>query len=311
MAINFGRQGTETPLQANRFKDVTKIIFEKRPDESPFTALMIALDRAVSGTGDPEFKWFNKGIRPQTTTVTADALIADVTIEVTNASIFLPNDIIIVVDQTSGAFLATHRITAVDTGTDIITVVRAINGSIADANITDGDTLFRVGNAHGEGSALPESLVQRLEELFNYCQIFRHSTKYTRTFFESNKWHAGAIGKELQTRREEKRKEHKREIEAAMLFGSRGIEDASTDAARRRTAGLDSWLALSAAAGVDNRESVAGGGALTLPILQAFLADKGFAFGGEEKWALASSGTIAIMNELIDDRIRLPNNPTS
>lgn len=311
MVTRYGRQGMDTPLQSNRFFDVTESVFLKRPDESPFTALMIALERAVSVTGDPKFLWFNKGIRSQSTTATAASLIASTTLVVVDASIYVPSDIIVVVDVTTGAFGATHRVTVVNTSTNTLTVVRAINGSLADGNIAIGDTILRVGNAQEEGSALPEAIAQKLEELYNYTQIFRHSSKYTRTFFESNKWHADIIGKELQTNRTEKRKEHKREIESAFLFGTRGIEGQGTDVARRRTAGLNDWLAKSAAAGVDNREDVAGAGVLTLPILQAFLADKGFAYGGQEKWALATSSTIAVLNELVDDRIRLPNNPTN
>lgn len=307
MAVKYGQQGVDTQLASNRYFDVTETVFLKHPDQTPFTALMVGLGKMVSG--DPKFTWYNKDLRGLATTADANSAIANATISVVDASLFVPGDIIRVIDQTSKALLATHRITAVNTTTNDLTVVRAVAGT--DALITSGDTILRIGNAQIEGSTIPEAVQQEMVEYYNYTQIVRHSSKYTRTLFESNKFHVGNLKKELQTNREEKRLEHIREIETVLMYGQRAIEGAGTVGVRRYTGGLDYFLALSASGGVENRVAIAGLGVATLAGLQAFLASKAFAYGGAEKWAFASSEVISIISQLTKDFVRVKDQETS
>lgn len=307
MPIRYGAQSTETPLQANRYFDVTETIFLKKPDESPFTALMVGLKKTK--VGDPEFKWFNKNIRAQSTLANGASLIG-ATLTVDNASLFVPGDVIRVIDKTNLALLAIHRVTAVNTGTNVLTLVRGLAGT-ADANIADNDIILRIGNAQQEYSPIPTPVAEDLIPFSNYTQIFRHSSSYSRTFWESTKFFAGMREKELQTNRDEKRREHTREIESAMLFGRKGIEGAGSGSPRRMTGGIDYWLQESATAGVDNRVDIAGAGIATLAGFQAFLASQGFAYGGQEKWGFASSEVLAILGNLVLNTIRTENHLTS
>jgi hypothetical protein len=306
MARRYGQQSTETPLQANRYFDVTDAVFLKKPDESPLTALMVGLQKTKSG--DPEFKWFNKDIRAQATTASAQSL-AGATLTVADASLFVPGDVIRVIDQTLKTYLAIHRVTAVNTSTNVLTLVRGLSGT-TDATIASGDTILRIGNAQQEYSAIPTPVGQDLIPFSNYTQIFRHSSSYSRTFWESTKFFADMREKELQTNRNEKRKEHTREIESALWWGAKGIESSGSSNVRRMTGGIDYWLAQSATAGVENRVDIAGAGASTLAGFQAFLAGYGFAYGGQEKWGFASAEVLAILGNLVINTVRTENHLT-
>lgn len=310
MATKYGRQSVDTQLSTNRYFDITPEVFLKQPDENPFIALMMELQRVVSG--DPKFKWFNKDIRPMSTGVINSAANAgDTTIEVTDASIFVANDLIRVIDGTTKAIsTVVHKVASVNTTTNVVTVVRAVIGT--DANIAIGDTLLRVANAHEEGSDIPDASQMDLTEFYNYTQIVRHSADYTRTLFESNKFHVDAIKKELQTNRGEKTKEHSRETEMMMIYGKRGIINPNTKNPTRFTAGLDDWLQISATeANVDNRQAVAGLGALDLATFMSFLDTKAFAYGGHEKWAFAPSGVISVLSQLTKSMVRVEDNRTN
>lgn len=310
MPVNYGRQGTETVLQANRFNDVSDIVFLKHPDESPVTTLMTALGRVNSG--DPEFKWFNKDRRAPSAAAETSDLIGDTTHTFTTpalAAIFVVDDIFAVVDGTTGILGERVRVTAVDTTAGTLGMARGAGGTTA-AAIGTTDTFLRVANAQTEGSALPTPNSQQLIPFNNFTQIIRHSSIYTRTFMESNRFFAGQQNMELQNKRMEKRKEHVRDINTMLLFGRRGIEGAGTDTVRRYSGGIEQFIIDSIAAGVDNTQAVAGGGALDYATFEDFLGSKAFAFGGTEKWALCSTKTISVLNLLTKDAIRIENVPT-
>lgn len=310
MTVNYGQQGTETVLASNRFFDVDDLVFLTEPDESPFTSLMIALGRTQQRIGDPRFQWFNKDKRADAIDVDGAHTDSDVTILVDDATLFVPNDVLQVITVTTGVFTEKMLVVSVDTATKLVTVVREVAGTTKVA-LNDNDQLFRIGNAHPEGSDNPPPVSQRLNEYFNFAQIFRHSVIYSKTFDHADKFHAGLQNKELQRRSEEKRKEHVREIEKANIFGSRGIDNAGTSNVRRYCGGLQWFIDQAIANGTDNTEAVAGGGALTYPVFDAFLGNKLFNFGGKEKWALCSTNTISVLNELTRDFIRIKSGSTS
>ena len=309
MAINYGRQGTETVLQANRFHDVSDIVYLKHPDESPVTTLMTALGKV--NVGDPEFKWFNKD-RRAASVVAGNTGTSGTTSHIFgtagDASLFVPEDIIRVVDFTTGILGEAIRVVAVDTGTNTITISRGAAGSTPAAFIAT-DIFLRVANAQTEGSSLPTPNSQQLIPYTNNTQIVRHSSIYTRTFLESNKFHAGMQNGEIWNKREEKRKEHVRDVNTMFHYGLRGIENAGSDLVRRYTGGIEQFITDAIAAGVDNTQSVAAGN-LDYATFEDFLGEKAFAFGSTEKWGLCPTKTISVLNMLTKDHIRIENIPT-
>lgn len=302
MTIAYGGISSEVPTQSNRLFDVTDVVFLTKPDEAPLTALLTSMRQ--KSAGDNEFKWFNKGIRSQKTLINdAGAYTAvDTELTVDAADIFVPQDVVQVVDKTTGVFGEQMIITAVDTANNKITVIRGV-GSTA-AVIADDDILLRTGNAHSEGSDLPVPMSQKLVEYENYAQIFRHSARYTRSAL-STTFRAGNQSKEVVKKRVEKTREHKREIEAALLWGQKARLNAGLENVRRTMDGMQAFLDISTAAGNDHQQ--AAGGTLTEPEFEGFLESKGFAFGGKEKWALCSPGTITVINDLKRGAQRLEN----
>ena len=307
MAINYGNLSTENVLQTNRLYDVTDAIYLTYPDQSPFIATQVAAGSMM--TSDPEFWWFTRDDRAKYDQINNGAgyLAGDTSIVVDNADKFVPGDQVVHVKTSDGSYNETMRITAVNTGTNTLTVSRG-TGSTSAGALADNDYLLRIGSAFEEGSSLPDPMSQQLVKYYNYTQILRTSSVYSRTFLQT-KMRAGNRDKEIQKRRQEKTEEHKRDIEAMLLWGERGIEGDGTSQPNRKTGGLNYWINVANAAGFDNTTSVAAGN-LTLAGWESFLEAKAFAFGSDEKYMFCSPRVISVINNLLRGYVQLENKLT-
>jgi len=301
MAIIYGNRSTDNVLQSNRWRDIAPVIFNLRPDETPFTVLASKIRKST--TVDPKFEWFGKEPRSDSDAINdAGGYIAgDTALTVDNADKFLPGDLVRVIDGTTGAYEEMIRVTDVNTSTNVLTVERGV-GSTAAGAIADDDILLLVGDAQPEGSDIPDGLSQLATEYYNYTQIFRTSTQYTRTFLQTK---LRADDSEVKKRREEKSREHKRKIEKMLFWGERGISGAGGAAPNRKSGGLYWWIQQAIAGGVDNTTNV--GGTMTEAAFETFLETKAFEYGGKEKMAFCAPHMISFVNNLERGKIELTN----
>lgn len=303
----YGKITTETVLQDNRLYDVSDVIFKQYPDLAPFMGFMKSLNRVT--VSDPEFWWFNKGLRPAYTQVNNGAgyLAGDTSIVVDDATVFVPSDVLRVVDA-NGDYGEQMIVTAVVTGTNTITVRRAVGSTSAQA-LVDNDKLIRVGNAQTEYSDSPNPVNQKAVKLYNYAQTVRTTNKHSRRA-EKTTYRAGNQNKEIAKRRDEKTREHQLELERVMLFGERGIENAGTEGATTYTGGIYHWILDAVARGYDVTTNQ-GGGTLTLAQFETFLEEKAFAYGSDRKIAFCSPRVISVLNNLLRGEVRLQNHTNS
>lgn len=300
--VIYGKRSTENVLQSNRWRDVSDVIYNLRPDESPFIAMSSRIKKEQSI--DPKFEWFGKEPRSDSDAINNGAGYAAgaTTIEVDNADKFLPGDTVRVVDATTGALEEMMRVTAVDTGANELTVQRGVGDTAAGA-LSDNDILYILSDAQPEGSDIPDGLSQKAAEYYNFTQISRTSSTYTRTFMQTR---MRADETEVQKRRMEKSREHKRKVEKMLFWGERGISGAGSDAPNRKTGGIDFWLAQSIASGVDNTQNQAGG-TITEVQMEQFLEEKAFEYGSDTKVAFCSPRVISVINNLERGKIELVN----
>ena len=107
------------------------------------------------------------------------------------------------------------RITAINTGTDTITVTRAF-GRVAAAAGSISDVLISIGTAHEEGSVRPTARGLSTIHVPNFTQIFRNTWGVTGTA-QASKAHLGFSN--VAENRQDNAMFHSTDIEAAIIWG--------------------------------------------------------------------------------------------
>lgn len=140
-------------------------------------------------------------------------------------SYMLGLEVEIFADAAGKANYATHKgvavITAVDAGAGTITLKALGNPYAADNLCTvplDDDHFYVIGNIQGVGTEAPEAYSDELEVVFNSPQIFKTAVEVDGDLYEAA---LRGYSNELARLRLEKNKEHKLQIERALLFGVR------------------------------------------------------------------------------------------
>jgi len=260
--------------------DVAKEIARLVPDANPFLSI---LQRAKkSNTRTAEFSWYDSEPGAWWTKMTASADDSETTLDVSDATIFRPWDVIKV--PRTGEVM---RVTAVDESAKTVTVVRG-QGTSSTAELTSDDWLMRLGNAMQEFSNAPESKIAQPVKEYNYTQIFR------RPFDQSMTSEREAL-KTNETERNRLRRdqalEHKLDIERALLFGERREDVANK---LRMTGGLLSFIKT-------NHLDVSGN--LTEQKFEEF-CEMLFANGSSKKLLICSYRVGSIINQFAKDKIR-------
>src|SRR5690606_3577156 len=124
-----------------------------------------------------EFSWFEDERNARTTTYTGTTESGShaTTIDVDDASIFRKWDV--VADPATGEIIL---VTAVDTGANTIDVYRGY-GTTASADLTNGDTLLIIANAHEENARAGAMKMGQPVKKSNFVQIFRNPVTISKT----------------------------------------------------------------------------------------------------------------------------------
>lgn len=244
---------------------------------------------STRSTPNTKFEWMEKELPPKWDQVNNGAGYASgaTAIVVDNAKYFSVGDIVNVVRTGEKT-----RVTAVDTTTQTLTVVRGI-GNTAAAALLDNDDLQIIGSAYAEGSplGLEKSTVEAL--LYNYTQIFRTPFGVTGSQDQSENY----TGKDRPRLRAEKGIEHKIDLERAALFGERNIDTTSTNNPRRYTGGALFFL---------NSNIKDAGGTLTGNEIEDWLQDVyQHTSGGDSRTLFASPKIISVIDQLAIGNLQL------
>ena len=223
-------------------------VAELAPEESPFFVYLSKV--AKRPTDDPVFRflenrskidWTSRNFQIDTTTfsdVSAGDTLTSMRVDASSASVdWLIKGMVIAVESADGSgggadvgaaqVLVRIESAPVDAGayTTFNATVISVSSSNAGTDYNDiaNDAECQViGTAFGEGSGSPDVWSSQLEDDFGYCQIFKTAAEMSNTAIATN---YRGYANEWDRIWAMKLREHKVDIERAMLFGQRARQD--------------------------------------------------------------------------------------
>jgi uncharacterized protein DUF5309 len=275
MAQTFIRaaESTENIPAARRVRDVADRMAWLNPNAAPFTLILQkARKRPAINT---KFEWGEKDLPAKWDQVNGAQTNVDTAIEVDNAAYYSVHDLV-KLPRTGEVF----RVTAVNTGTNTLTVVRGV-GETAGAAMNDNDDIVIIGSGHPEGAPLGVEKSHQETVPFNYAEIFRNPLGETGSEAASENY----FGRDRAQLRMEKAVEHKIDIERSFLFGERNIDISNTNASIPYTRGVLQWLEAAGSGAV----LMDAGGTLTESELATFMGSIFQATGASDTRVLLAS----------------------
>ena len=228
--VKAGTPGTNTALSltkgSRRLYDFGDRVAELNPEESPFFVYLSKVGKVP--TTDSQFRFLENRSKISwtdrsfviSTNLAAVSAGAIVTATLTAAQSWLVKGMVIAVQSDTGNSgapnHATARIEAINSSTSIDIKWLTNPGSDADAG---ADAKAQViGSSFAEGSGAPDAFSQELDHDYGYTQIFKTSCEMSNT---ARATVYRGYADEWQRIWNMKLREHKVDIERAMLFGQR------------------------------------------------------------------------------------------
>jgi hypothetical protein len=284
--VVLARESRENILQGRRERDVDRKVYYLNPEATPLT-LITSSARMSKRATDPKVEWFEKNMQPTWDQLNGGFTTGDTVLTVDHGEYFTPGDIINVPRT-----FEHMRVTAVNTATEAVTVIRSV-GPVAATTLVDNDDLQIVGNAYAEGSSKGTPTSHQGVLQFNYCQIVRTPFGVT----ETQRLSSNYDGDSLATLAREKLQFHKVLLEQMHLFGERDIDTSNADNPRRYAGGLLSFY-------TSNIKDA--GGTLTEPEMEAWVGDLTTNTGtGNGRIVFAGSNVVSVMNQIAAGRLMM------
>ena len=232
-----------------RKHDFGERVAELAPEESPFFVYLSKV--AKRPTDDPVFRflenrskidWTSRNFQIDTTTfsgVSAGDTLTSMRVDASSASVdWLIKGMVIAVESADGSdadasdksaaqIMVRIETAPLDGGAYTTFDAKVISVSSSNAG-TDYDDIANdaecqvIGTAFGEGTGSPDVWSSQLEDDFGYCQIFKTAAEMSNTAIATN---YRGYANEWDRIWAMKLREHKVDIERAMLFGQRARQD--------------------------------------------------------------------------------------
>jgi hypothetical protein len=241
-SYNVDQTGNTVPSAVGASADLRRIhnfgdrVAELAPDESPFFVYLNKVAKVP--TNDPVFRflenrskidWTSRNFNVKTTALTDVAADSTYTIKVdessANAVKFLVKGMVFAVETVTNKSLVQFRVEGVthnSADTDItarcIALSDASSGGSGYNDIADNDECQIIGTSFAEGSGSPDVWSSQLDDDYGYTQIFKTAAEMTNTAIATN---YRGYANEWNRIWNLKLREHKVDIERAMLFGMR------------------------------------------------------------------------------------------
>ncbi len=235
--VNVGTPGSQTALSltkgSRRLYDFSDRVAELAPEESPFFVYLSKVGKVP--TTDPQFRFLEDRSAMQwtdrsfttSTNLAAVSVGATVTATLSSAQSWLIKGMVVQVSSIAGPSGAPNHanavITAINSSTSIDIKWLTNPGSDANpaayVNATSMEGRMQViGTAYAEGSGAPDTFSQELDHDYGYTQIFKTACEMSNT---ARATVYKGYADEWQRIWNLKLREHKVDIERAMLFGQR------------------------------------------------------------------------------------------
>lgn len=261
--------------------DVSKVIADLVPEESPFAVILMKAKKEK--TNSQYFSWYDQKPGNWWTSVAEAALVDTTTIKVADATIFRKDDLIKV--ASTGEVMLVTDISETK-GANTVTVKRGY-GETSAAAIDSDAGLMRMGNAMEQFSKAPEAKIVQPFKGWNVTQIFRTPFDQSQTAASEN---VKTVMSERNRLTKLKGLEHRLDIERALLFGER-YEDPS---AKRSTTGGFLTLVKDHSMDVQNKFDEGA--------FEEFNQEL-FTYGSRRKLLICSRSILSLINSFARDRI--------
>lgn len=286
MAVTRGRRQYDD--RSNRIKDnvLPSIIFvTEDPRDAGYLSLVTRM--GTETTHQERVDWdVVDHLAESTTLSSAVASTTQKTLPVTDASIFVVNDLYR--NTRTGEIV---YVESVDTSNNQITVTRQFTRSgsegTASANMNSGDTLYRLHSAVGEDNRRQTYVSATPTAVYNYCQIFRRDISMSRRqrkrefFNDDDMPHAMKLAVD----------EFRKDLNSAFLFGERV----------RKTVNGQDVTTTQGIYNVPETHIYSVGGTLYEYGFDEFLVEQGFLDGSKMKACLASKQFMLALSEMTKD----------
>ena len=217
-----------------RIHDFSDKVHELAPEESPFFVYLTQMSK--NPTNDPVFRFLENRSKIDWTSrnfVMANApgtvvagtsysfSVADAATPAASIDWLIKGMVFAVESSTSDQVIVRIETAPVDAGTTTTFTGKVISFSDTDTGdaIADNDRCQVIGTAFAEGSGSPDVWSSQLEDDFGYTQIFKTAAEMTNTAIATN---YRGYADEWNRIWNMKLREHKVDIERAMLFSQRG-----------------------------------------------------------------------------------------
>ena len=219
---------------SRRMYDFSDRVAELAPEESPFFVYLSKIAKVP--TSDPVFRFLENRSKIDWTnrSLYADSALGSLSAGVSGIINFddgsganvdwLVPGMVVAVEVVDGKSQAVFRLDSVSVNSTEtvcdVTCMSVGNSSESGYNaVADGDKAQIIGTAFAEGSGSPDVWSKSLEDDYGYTQIFKTAAEMTNTSIATN---YRGYANEWQRIWNLKLREHKVDIERAMLFGQRG-----------------------------------------------------------------------------------------
>ena len=236
--------GSNVTMNNRRLYDFSDRVAELSPEESPFFVYLSQVAKVP--TSDSQFRFLEDRtqiamvdrsfLMAAGATLAAQGGITSLTVDTTDgASVdYLIKGMVLSFQQSSNVdgssdknaiVTATGRIESVSHGASSSTIsVKTIQASAGNSNTTtldDNSKVTVIGTGFGEGSGAPDVFSQKLDDDFGYTQIFKTACEMSNTALATiYRGYADEWARIWNL----KLREHKIDIERAMLFGMKGSQ---------------------------------------------------------------------------------------
>jgi len=241
-SYNVDQTGNTVPSAVGASADLRRIhnfgdrVAELAPDESPFFVYLNKVAKVP--TNDPVFRflenrskidWTSRSFNVKTTALTDVVADSSYTIKVdegsANAVKFLVKGMVFSVETVTNKSLVQFRVEGVthnSADTDVtarcIALTDASSGGSGYNDVANDDECQIIGTSFAEGSGSPDVWSSQIDDDFGYTQIFKTAAEMTNTAIATN---YRGYANEWNRIWNLKLREHKVDIERAMLFGMR------------------------------------------------------------------------------------------
>jgi len=279
-----GTANTRSFNQDRRVIDMREEILMLDPNRAPF--YVVSARAGKENCHNPKFYWQEDKVMDHTTTLAqtlADGSGTTSGVSVDDASIFVEDDLVLVVDTEEIV-----RVDDVDTTNDELDLEREYAGTDS-AEADNGTELMILANAREEGDDSVNINLRKVETPWNYTQIVSTEFGLTNTAMNTEYYGPG----EHARIREKKGIEHTEKLERVLLWGERDIDTGGTHP-KRTTRGIFNWIESK----VEDME-----GNMTEQDFDLFM-ESAFEHGSDTKLGLASRRALSVISSFAKDNIQ-------